>query len=163
MATSWPTSSLPARSPGKAVPPNVTPVLRVFAVVFWWWGGFQYTRVERAVQGTLCTPYLLSTMTRFLPFLFPLSVSSFLPFLSFPSKYFIYLLVFRERGKEGERERSIKVCLPLAYPLLGTWPATQACALTGNRTSDLLVHRPMLNPLSYTSQGPLFFLFFFYT
>ena len=26
--------------------------------------------------------------------------------------------------------------LPLACPQLGTWPATQACALTGNQTSD---------------------------
>ena len=43
--------------------------------------------------------------------------------------------------------------LPLAHPLLGTWPATQAHALTGNRTGDPSVHRPMLNPLSYTSQG----------
>ena len=32
-------------------------------------------------------------------------------------------------------------------------PATQACALTGNRTSNALVHRPALNPLSHTSQG----------
>ena len=31
-------------------------------------------------------------------------------------------------------------------PLLGTWPATQACALTGNRTDDPLLHRPALNP-----------------
>ena len=36
------------------------------------------------------------------------------------------------------------------HPLLGTWPATQAC--TGNRTSDHLVHRPALHPLSYTSR-----------
>ena len=43
--------------------------------------------------------------------------------------------------------------LPLAYPLLGTWPTTQACALTGNQTSDPLLHRPVLNPLSHTSQG----------
>ena len=35
----------------------------------------------------------------------------------------------------------------------GTWPATQACALTGNRTGNPLVHRPVLNPLSHTSQG----------
>ena len=27
--------------------------------------------------------------------------------------------------------------LPLACPQLGTWPATQACALTGNLTGDL--------------------------
>ena len=43
-------------------------------------------------------------------------------------------------------------------PLLGTWPTTQACALTGNQTSDYLVHRPVLNPLSHTSQGSLSFL-----
>ena len=42
-------------------------------------------------------------------------------------KYFIYL--FLEKGREKERERKINVCLPLTYPLLGTWPATQACVL----------------------------------
>ena len=43
--------------------------------------------------------------------------------------------------------------VPLAHPQLGTWSTTQACALTGNQTSDLLVHRPVLNPLSHTSWG----------
>ena len=56
-------------------------------------------------------------------------------------------------GREKERERNIIVWLPLARPLLGTWPATQACALTGNRTSKPLVHRPALSPLSNTTQG----------
>ena len=38
-------------------------------------------------------------------------------------KDFIYLF-FRERGREGERQRNINVCLPLLCPLLGgTWPA----------------------------------------
>ena len=32
--------------------------------------------------------------------------------------------------------------LPLVRPLLGTWPESQAHALTGNRTSDPLVQRP---------------------
>ena len=41
----------------------------------------------------------------------------------------------------------------LVRPLLGTWPATQARALTGNGTSDPLFFRPALNPLSHTSQG----------
>ena len=45
--------------------------------------------------------------------------------------------------------------LPLVCPEYGTWPATQACALTGNRTSNTLVCRPALNPLSHTSQGLL--------
>ena len=48
--------------------------------------------------------------------------------------------------------------LPLVHPLLGTWPATQACALTGSRTTNPLVHRPPLSPLSHTSQ--VFFFFF---
>ena len=52
-----------------------------------------------------------------------------------------------------ETRRNINVWLPLARPLLGTWPATQACALTGNRTGDPLVCKPLLNPLSHTSQG----------
>ena len=36
---------------------------------------------------------------------------------------------------------------------LGTWPATQACALTGDRTSDPLVCRLTFSPLSPTSEG----------
>ena len=55
--------------------------------------------------------------------------------------------------REKERERNINVRLPLTRPLLGTWPATQACVLTGNRTGDPLVCRLALNPLSHTSQG----------
>ena len=61
------------------------------------------------------------------------------------------LFIFRQRGREGEREGNINVWLPLTCPLLGTWPATQACALNGNRTCDPLVCRPTLNPLSHTS------------
>ena len=41
----------------------------------------------------------------------------------------------------------------LRTPLLGTWPATQACALSGNRTRHSLVRRLALSPLSHTSQG----------
>ena len=43
--------------------------------------------------------------------------------------------------------------LPLSCPTLGTHPATQACTLTRNQTSDLLVGRLVLNPFSHTSQG----------
>ena len=42
-------------------------------------------------------------------------------------KYFLKTYLFLE-GK-GERERNIHVWLPLACPLLGTQPATQAWAL----------------------------------
>ena len=72
--------------------------------------------------------FLFSFLPSFLP--------SSLPFLSFP---------FRERGREGERGRETSMCeryidrLPLVRPLLGTWPATQACVLTGNRACKLSV------------------------
>ena len=65
-------------------------------------------------------------------------------------------------GEKGrEREKDTSMCeryldeLPLTRPLLGTWPATQARALTGNLTSDLSVHRLVLSPLSHTSQENL--------
>ena len=47
----------------------------------------------------------------------------------------LFLFIFREGGREGEeRERNIDQ-LPLTCPQPGTWPSTQACALTGNQTS----------------------------
>ena len=52
--------------------------------------------------------------------------------ISFFFKDFIYLFLEREEGREKERERNINVWLPLTYPLLETWLATQACAWTGN-------------------------------
>ena len=67
-------------------------------------------------------------------------------------KGFIYLFLERGEGKEKEREKNIYVWLPLMHPLLGTWPATRACALTGNWTGDPLVPKLALNPQSHTSQ-----------
>ena len=71
-------------------------------------------------------------------------------------KVFIYL--FLERGREGEREGEKHQCVVASpVPQLGTWPTSQACALTGNQTSDPLFQRPALNPLSHTSHGPAVF------
>ena len=43
-----------------------------------------------------------------------------------------YLFIFREKGREEDRrETSMCGCLSCT-PLLGTWSATQAGALTGN-------------------------------
>ena len=78
-----------------------------------------------------------------------------------------FLFLFREKGREGERGRETLMCernihqLPLACPQLGTWLSTQVCALAGNWTGDLLVHKQVLNPLSHTSQGCFIFISFF--
>ena len=63
------------------------------------------------------------------------------------------LFIFRW---EGERERNINVWLPLECSQLGTWSTAQACVLTGNWTTDPLVHRPTLNPLGYITRSKQF-------
>ena len=65
------------------------------------------------------------------------------------------LFLDRGEGREEERERNIDVWLLLVHPIPGTWPTTQACALTGYPTGNLLIHRLALSPLSHTSQGYL--------
>ena len=81
----------------------------------------------------------------------------FLDSLFFKKKKILFIYFQREGKGERKRERSINVWLPFTNPQLGTWPATQACALNGNQTSDPLVHRPALSPLNHTSQDSDFF------
>ena len=84
-------------------------------------------------------------------------------FRSFFEKKKKRLFIYFQREGEGGRNRGRETSmyerninwLALACPLLGTWPATQACALTRNRTGDLSVCRLALSPLSHTSQGHL--------
>ena len=71
---------------------------------------------------------------------------------------FIYLILYSGEGREKKRERNIDVWLPLAHPLLGTWPTTQTFALTANQTYDRLVHKLALDPWSHMSQGRIFFI-----
>ena len=66
---------------------------------------------------------------------------------------FIYLFIFRKGGREVEIEREKYQLVASHMPQPGTWPSTQACALTGNLTSDLSVCSSTPNPLSHTSQG----------
>ena len=56
-----------------------------------------------------------------------------------------FLFIFRQRGREGEREGDKHQCVVASHTL----------PTAGNRTHNPLVHRPALNPLSYTSQGLL--------
>ena len=59
----------------------------------------------------------------------------------FTYKRFYVFILEKGEGRKKDRERNIGVWLPLACPLLGTWPTTETCALTGNQTSDPLVCR----------------------
>ena len=104
-------------------------------------------------------PHFLDLEFRWNCLLWTILAECYLTFLSF----FLFkkiLFISRERGREGgrekERKRNINVWLSLMRPPPGTQTATQACTLTGNQTSDPLVHR--LNPLHHTCQGQLFFL-----
>ena len=72
-----------------------------------------------------------------------------------------YLFIFRERKGGRKRGRETSVCeRNIHWLLLAYWPATCACALTGNQTSNLLVRRLALSPLSHTSQGKTAFLIY---
>ena len=70
--------------------------------------------------------------------------------------------------REGERGRETSKCerhidqVPFTCPQPGTWPTTQASALTGNHTGDPLVHRPALNALSNNGQGICFYYSYCY-
>ena len=68
-------------------------------------------------------------------------------------KGFMYLFLERGEGREKEKEGNIDVWLLLTCPQQGTQPTTQACALTGNRTSNPLLCSLVLSPLSHTSLG----------
>ena len=70
----------------------------------------------------------------FQPFNFNVMFLIYFLYLNF---FFVYLFLDRGEGREKERERNIYVWLPLEHPLLGTWPATQACALIGNQLVTL--------------------------
>ena len=64
----------------------------------------------------------------------------------------IYLFLDRGKGRERRRETSMSGYLSHA-PNWGSGPQPRhVCILTGNQTSNSLVHRPALNPLSHTSQ-----------
>ena len=79
-------------------------------------------------------------------------------------KDFIYLFLEGKGGRKRRRE-TVK-CeqnvgqLPIARPQQGTWPATQACAATGNQTSDLLLCRVDTQPTEPHQSGQFCFNLF---
>ena len=87
-------------------------------------------------------------------YLFPLLNNKILEGFYF---FRFYLFIFRERKGGRKRGRETSMCGSLlARSPPGTWPEPQARALkTGNRNSNPLVGRLVLNPLNHTSQGSL--------
>ena len=90
--------------------------------------------------------------------MFPCERSQFLPISAHSSVIFFYFLkilffFILERGKEGERERKKNINQLPFEPKPGTEPKTQACALTRNRTGNLLLCRTTPNQLSHTGMG----------
>ena len=61
------------------------------------------------------------------------------------------LFIFRESGRKGERDGEKHQSVASHMPPAGD---TQACALTGSRTSNRSVQRPVFNPLNQASQSP---------
>ena len=69
------------------------------------------------------------------------------------------LLISREMGRVGEREGKKHQCVVAScVPPTGDLAHNPGKSLTRNRTGDPLAHRPVLNPLSHTSQGKILFL-----
>ena len=87
--------------------------------------------------------------------LFPIWLQELLDPVTFLKK--ILFIYFYRQGKGG-RETSMCGCLSCA-PYWGPWPATQACALTGNGTSDPVgsqasaqstePHQPGIDPVTF--------------
>ena len=67
--------------------------------------------------------------------------------------YLYFIFFFREREREEETGRETLISYFSHVPQSGIEHASQACALTGNRTADLLLGRTMLNPLSHAGQA----------
>ena len=105
-----------------------------------WQLHYDFHKVQRNLENNIYWEVMLESE--------PLLILKIMKYIFF-FKDFIYW--FSER-REG-RERNINVWLLLKHPILGTWPATQACALTGNPSGDPSVCRTILNPLSHLSQG----------
>ena len=66
---------------------------------------------------------------------------------------FVYLERGEGRNKERERKINVREKHRSIMPQLRAWSTTQACTLTGNQTSYLLLPESTLNQQSHTGQG----------
>ena len=75
-----------------------------------------------------------------------------------------YLFIFRERGREGEREGEKYQCVVASHVApTGDLAHNLDMCLDGELNQQLFGLPPMLNPLSHTSQGgTMFFTNFFF-
>ena len=79
-------------------------------------------------------------------------------FLSFFNFKRVYLFIFRERGEGKEREGEKRQCMVASgAPPAGDLACNPGMCPDWELNCNPLVHRPTLNPLSYTSQGSFTF------
>ena len=68
-----------------------------------------------------------------------------------------FLFIFREKGREGEREEEKHQGVVVSHmPPTGDLACNPGMWPDWDGTSDPLVHRPALNPLIHSNQGSLF-------
>ena len=67
--------------------------------------------------------------------------------------FFEGLFIFRQRGREGEREGEKHQCVVALCPAPGNLAGNPGLCPDWESTSDSLVLRPALSPLSHTSQS----------
>ena len=139
-----------------------------------WWGQILNKQKNKPVLWNTSQRYTLyfrteisvkQNCTKVTRPLIPDSHSSLKLFVSYMAWYWLqgcaqrwmdrFLKDFYFLEREGEKHWCVSENppLPLTNPQPGTRSATQACALTGNWTGNLLVHSPVLNPVSHTIQG----------
>ena len=70
-----------------------------------------------------------------------------------------YLLIFRQRGRKGERGMKHQRVVVSCTPATGNLTQNPGMCPDWESNRDPLVRWPALNPLSYTSQGTIHFFF----
>ena len=130
---------------------NSISITRKISTGQWW---FKWSLMGERLITCFCLKYTSSSFFK--------DIFTECKILGWEAFYFFFfkiLFIFRERGKEGGRGKETRCVRETSIGCLShvpnqeAWPATKACSLTGNQTSDLSVHRLVLNPLSHTSQG----------
>ena len=96
------------------------------------------------------------SLVRLLPLLISLCIGWGTHLFIYLFIYLFLFIYFWSEGKRGRKRGEKRQCAretSIGFLQPGTWPATQACALARNQTSNLLLYGMMPSQLSHTGQG----------